>query len=172
MVTAYSPSYKQLKGEFVSNLFGGPTLSIAPTAMLLWSALQSRQSFFRDSTVLFLLVDFLINVCAVPLLLAITLCSSTPLLLGGLIVSLAIFVYVLPQKLPKEKPILQSSSIAENEKDIVIREQVRNGSSALDVLSSKPFLTQYRGSMLLVTCLGILAVHFRLFPRQFAKVET
>jgi phosphatidylinositol glycan class W len=133
-----------------------------PTAMPLWPTLQSRQSFFRDPTVLSLLVDFLINVCAV--LLAITLRSSSRLLLGGLTVTLAIFDYVLPQKSPKKKPILQSSLIAENWKDIVIRERVRNGSSAMDVLSSKPFLTQYRGSMLLVTCLGILAVDFRLFP--------
>ncbi|KAI1855699.1 hypothetical protein JX266_000564 [Neoarthrinium moseri] len=173
-MVANSTSYKQLKEDFVSNLSGGSVseityvVSVAPVAVLLWSVLQARQSFFRKnaatetSSPFALLVDFLLNVCAA--LLAITLWSSTPLLFSGLIIAPALFIYALPQRTTKKRVKLPPSSKANNAND--------RAGGPLGVLSLKPFLTQYRGSMMVLTCLAILAVDFRLFPRRFAKVET
>ncbi|KAI1077333.1 GPI-anchored wall transfer protein 1 [Whalleya microplaca] len=159
-------SYKQLKEDFVSNLSGGSVseinvvTAVGPIAFVLWSILQSRQSFFRPYKPLSFIVDFLLNTVAI--LLATTLYSSTPLILCGLILVPAIFVYALPPNpiTSRKKPRLPPNARAQK------------SSSTLSVLSTKPFLTTYRGSMLVTTCLAILAVDFRLFPRRFAKVET
>ncbi|KAI1426801.1 GWT1-domain-containing protein [Xylaria sp. FL1777] len=167
-MAAGTTSYKQLKEDFVSNLSGGSiseinyVTAVGPVAFILWSVLQSRQSFFKPYKPLSFLVDLLLNVLG-PLL-AMTLYANTPLLLCGLFFVPAIFVYALPpnpavakRKKPKLPPAAQPQG---------------KSSGALANLSTKPFLTTYRGSLLVLTCLGILAVDFRIFPRRFAKVET
>jgi glucosaminylphosphatidylinositol acyltransferase len=134
------------------------TDTILQSALVLWSALQSRQSFFTRRTPLVLAVDFLLNVGAI--LLAITLYSSNPILLNFLLLAPTILVYALPpQKLRTKKVKMPVSSAATKSID------------QPDDLPMKPFLTMYRGSMMVVTCIAILAVDFKIFPRRFAKVE-
>ncbi|KAL3958696.1 hypothetical protein ACCO45_006858 [Purpureocillium lilacinum] len=159
-------SYKQQKEDFVSNLSGGSVsevnhvTAVAAVAVLLWSVLQSRQSFFKPYSPIGFVVDFGLNVGA--FLLATTLYSSTPILLNILLVAPIALIYMLPlntgarRKKPKVPPAAES----------------RGGPKQLSPLPMKPFLTTYRGCMMVATCVAILAVDFRLFPRRFAKVET
>ncbi|RKK86534.1 GPI-anchored wall transfer protein 1 [Fusarium oxysporum] len=161
-----SGSYKQRKEDFVSNLSGGSVTeinyvtSVAAVAIILWSVLQARQSFFEPYTVLAFAVDFLLNVGAI--LLSITLYSKSPLLLNLLLIAPAILIFVLPPNSTSRKKKLKVPPNARS----------KENSGQLDILSTKPFLTNFRGCMMIVTCVAILAVDFRLFPRRFAKVET
>ncbi|KJZ77369.1 GPI-anchored wall transfer protein 1 [Hirsutella minnesotensis 3608] len=163
-------SYKQQKVDFVSNLSGGSVAevglvtAVAPIAVLLWSVLQARQSFFRSDTPLSLAVDYALNVGAI--LLATTLYSSSPVLLILLLLAPVTLVYLLPPNADggsrRRKPKVPPATAAD----------AKGRSERLDVLPVKPFLTTYRGCMMVITCIAILAVDFRIFPRRFAKVET
>ncbi|SPO02397.1 related to human G protein-coupled receptor [Cephalotrichum gorgonifer] len=162
--------YKQLKEDFVSNLTGGSigeinlVTAIVPVSVLLWSVLQKRHSFFKPYTVNAFGLDYLINVGTV--LLSFTLYSSQPLLLNALLIVPALAFYLTPPDSPtsRKKP------------DVPPKAKSKHGATAtpdaLGALPLKPFLTTYRGSMIVATCIAILAVDFRLFPRRFAKVET
>lgn len=127
---------------------------------MLWSALQARHSFFRPYSVLGFLVDFLLNSGA--FLLATTLYSSQPILLDILLLAPVLFAFVLPPSNARRTKKAKASPTASS----------RHASLPPDSLAPKPFLTFYRGAMLVATSVSILAVDFRLFPRRFAKVET
>ncbi|KAL0935391.1 gpi-anchored wall transfer protein [Colletotrichum truncatum] len=166
MSATTAESYKKLKEDFVSNLSGGSVseinyvTAVAPVAVLLWSVLQSRQSFFKPYTPLAGLVDYLLNVTAI--LLSTTLYASSPLLLNILLLAPAAAVYAFPPNTRRKKPAVPPNA----------KSKGAGANGALSILSVKPFLTHYRGSMMVITCIAILAVDFRLFPRRFAKVET
>lgn len=161
--------YKSRKEEFVANLSGGSISEItlvtlvAPAAALLWSTLQSRPDFFATYGPAAFLADFLLNVGAI--LFATTAYSSAPALLILFLISPAILISLSrkPLGLPKNSSRISSSKPNE--------ESVSPPTVAQDTLPFRPFLTTYRGAMMIITCLAILAVDFRVFPRRFAKAE-
>lgn len=111
------------------------------------------------------LIDFLLNVGAI--LLATTLSSSAPIILNLLIISIALLLSLLPpkatrQKRPRKPDLAKRSKHASTDGE----------ADELDPLPVRPFITAYRAAMMIITCLAILAVDFKIFPRRFAKVET
>lgn len=118
----------------------------------------------------------MLNVGAI--LLAITLYANSTSLLIILLLAPALLVYALPavagsgsgrrRKRPQLPPAVPLSKDKVND----MATDKKGVAASLDVLSTKPFLTFFRGSILIITCLAILAVDFHIFPRRFAKVET
>ncbi|KAF2758745.1 GPI-anchored wall transfer protein 1 [Pseudovirgaria hyperparasitica] len=159
-------SYKQRKVDHVSNLTGGSAWEVnlvtlvAPAAVLLWSVLQSRSLFFTPYTPGACLVDFLLQCGAI--LFATTLYSPAPLLLNFFIILPAIVTYFTSNSAlrpAKIKPTQQP------------KHATKADATKLDQFPIKPFITSYRGGMIIITCVAILAVDFKVFPRRFAKVE-
>ncbi|KAL2401571.1 GPI-anchored wall transfer protein 1 [Exophiala dermatitidis] len=191
-----SAIYKARKEAFVSNLSGSSLTEInlvtlvAGSAVFLWTALQKTQSFFTPYTPIAAAADFLLNVCAI--LFAITIYASAPLVLNIFLISPAIFVILFnrattPKPKSKSKAKSKATSTSKSQPKPQLNSSatpspssnVTNDSSSPSSsprrwrsLPVRPFLTHYRGSMLVVTCLAILAVDFPIFPRRFAKVET
>ncbi|KAL8924348.1 MAG: hypothetical protein Q9208_004130 [Pyrenodesmia sp. 3 TL-2023] len=163
-------SYKSLKEDFVSNLSGGGiwevnfVTAVAPAAVFLWSTLQASRDLFSNYGILAFLTDCLLNVGAI--LAATTIYSSSPGILNLLLILPASVLHLIPstsrarQKRPVHPPPVNGQPVANKAQD------------ELGPLPERPFVTHYRGSMMVVTCLAILAVDFRVFPRRFAKVET
>ncbi|KAK5446558.1 Glucosaminyl phosphatidylinositol (GlcN-PI) nositol acylation protein [Exophiala xenobiotica] len=186
MTPQEAASYKSRKEAFVSNLSGSSLNEInlvtlvASAAVLLWTVLQKRQSFFTPYTPISFIADFLLNVCGI--LFAITLYSSAPLVLSIFLITpslLLLFLTSAPSnsssttpspKPPKKAKASSSSSSISNAASTAPASPASASASA--TLPVRPFLTHYRGSMMIATCLSILAVDFRIFPRRFAKVET
>lgn len=99
------------------------------------------------------------------MLLAITLYSSNSILLNALLASPAVFLYIFPPTTCSKRRTSKPPSTSKST-------QASGNGADLDPLPIRPFITIYRGGMIVITCLAILAVDFRIFPRRFAKVET
>jgi phosphatidylinositol glycan class W len=102
-------------------------------------------------------VDLLLN-CAATLC-ATTVYSSSPWVLNLLLSLPAIGLLIL------ERPATAKRDAPRPPK------KDKPAETKLDALPVKPFITHYRGAMMVMTCIAILAVDFPVFPRRFAKVE-
>lgn len=146
---------KLRKEQFVSGLTGSSiqeinaVASVALCGYVCWSLLRSTVA---DGKVM-LLADFFFNWCAI--LLSITTYADNPLALNLLLVVPPLLLWLCVRPTRSQRDISRNSL-----------------QKAEFKLIRHPFITAYRGSMMIVTALAILAVDFRIFPRRFAKVET
>ncbi|SCU90346.1 LANO_0D08416g1_1 [Lachancea nothofagi CBS 11611] len=153
---------RQRKEDFVSGLTGGSieeinaVTSVAFCAYICWNLVNAT---VRDGSVKYI-IDFMFNWCGI--LLAITTYSGAPLYLNLLLLvpSLA-YWFVARRTSPEMAKVKPQRS---HEKPQRIEDEM--------TLIKRPFITAYRGSMMVITVLAILAVDFQIFPRRFAKVET
>lgn len=102
------------------------------------------------------MIEFIILV--IPLLSALTILSDYPIILNSSILSLAVIIRLLYPPLPPSFPPASGNELP------YVNPPPR--------LFSKPFVTIYRAHMMLMTVICILAVDFKVFPREFAKTET
>lgn len=85
-----------------------------------------------------------------------------PLILNILLLAPVTLLYAIPP---------QTSTPKSTQKKPRTPQSKTNSTDQLTPLPKKPFLTIYRGAMMVITCLAILAVDFKIYPRRFAKVE-
>ncbi|KAL1890110.1 Glucosaminyl phosphatidylinositol (GlcN-PI) nositol acylation protein [Ceratocystis pirilliformis] len=167
-------NYKLLKESFVSNLTGSSigdiniVTMVSPLAGSLWAVLQSRQGFFEPYGLIPALADYMINIGT--LLLSVTLYADQAILLNLAVLIPTIIFLLLPSSAASRK---KNSPSAATLKKAGLKPNVSHTANKdYHALGIKPFITMYRGSMMAMTVIAILAVDFRVFPRRFAKVET
>ncbi|KAJ6264500.1 hypothetical protein Dda_0647 [Drechslerella dactyloides] len=163
-------SLKSTKEAFYANHSGSSiteiniVTSVAPIAYLVYAVLQTRKGFFQadEYSLPLFLIDFGLNVAA--LLLSITLYSEYAIYFVLLLVLNVGILSMAPTPTPQQRP---RKPPREN------KEQALSEKEKLEAyLPKKAFVTAWRGGMMIITCLAILAVDFPVFPRRFAKVET
>jgi phosphatidylinositol glycan class W len=111
-------------------------------------------------------VDFGVNWMGI--LASITVSANIPLQLSLSYIALATIAIVdLKYGTKRLKPARATKSDQRTEGQKEIEKEAINA-----YLPRKRYLTAYRATMMILTCVSILAVDFNVFPRRFAKVET
>ncbi|KAK0353786.1 Glucosaminyl phosphatidylinositol (GlcN-PI) nositol acylation protein [Friedmanniomyces endolithicus] len=168
-----TPEYKAEKEASVSFLGGGGIWEInyvtviAPVAAFLWALLQTRQSFFKPYSIPAAFTDFLLQ-CGT-ILFATTVYAGAPQALLGLLLLPGVAVVLQPRVENKQTP---RPPIHDRTNGKPKGSDDPDPDQELDPLPIKPYITAYRGAMMIITCTSILAVDFKVFPRRFAKTES
>lgn len=98
------------------------------------------------------------------LLFSITTYSSHSVLLNILLLTPAFVLYLQPPFAAAAKDKFVESRRKQEKPPT-------SASKSAPQSNHKAFVTVYRGGMMVITCLAILAVDFKVFPRRFAKAE-
>ena len=154
---AISDDVRELRETFVSGLTGTTHIEAAalamvyPASMWLFEWLRERR-VVRSGKYASAALEFVVTV--VPLVAAYTVLSHVALWIAAGLVLLPALCY------------FWRDSYAERRARLL-------GANELSAARAQPaFLSAWRSSLLLTTCVCILAVDFRAFPRRFGKTET
>ncbi|KAI0797327.1 GWT1-domain-containing protein [Irpex lacteus] len=168
--------YKTSKEAFVSGMTGSSighvnmVFLVGLASIALHSTFRTRLPPNRTTN---LPVEYLLLV--VPLLLSVTLFANSP---GSLLLILLIPTGVLSLLPPRESGTPLPSNLGHSRPTSPNPDRpndsnsAENGTAVPTTVPPLAALTTYRGHMLLLTCLCILAVDFPVFPRSLAKCET
>ena len=152
-------SYAEEHIAFVSNLKGTSAacvlvcLAHAPLSVLFLKLVQKRKRPLLQRDLLYLVLPILLNLTILA-----DYCYITLLLLVGLETA---FVLKVEREWKRRKLLIEESTIL-----------TTPCTPIHDIPSKLTYLTLFKGLNMLITCLVILAVDFRVFPRRFAKTET
>ena len=92
-------------------------------------------------------------------------------------IAIQYFIFVFPLLLqlmgpPSPRAILTSAALLAALFSLFNLQLLRKERSKVPLLALRQALSAHRGSVMLITCISILAVDFHAFPRRFAKAET
>ncbi|CAG8507406.1 4274_t:CDS:10 [Diversispora eburnea] len=181
--------YKKAQEEWVTGHTGGSMLEINSvvgvilTSYMLWAAtIKYSNMFNKNGKIINLVLEFIILI--LPNILACTLLSNHTFLLNLFLISISTgLIYTSSSSNSPNSPVDKKKKRRKWDKDsdddanleeLLIKEKLDNVDEKENYskLNRKPFLSAYRSSMIILTCIAILAVDFPVFPRRFAKVET